>query len=163
MPTHLALIALLVWPFPSHAAHTQPRVQTRFGAWTLNVRTDAFTGGHVCKLSQPKVDYLRQAVVLHLSPRTDTTGAVYRIDAGAPLLASVDDATIAGLGFALHNDDLANPSGGLVRVPASRLAGAKTIHVETGAFGRATLFKIDGLSAALAAAKAAGCGEGDFR
>jgi hypothetical protein len=162
MPVHLALIALLSLPLPwGHAP--KPADPRHFGAWTLNVRVDSFSTGHVCKLSRPGAEYRRQAVVFHLSPNVDTSQAVYRIDAGAPRAVRDDQVTLARLGFALNNDDLDNPSGGLVRIPVDQLLGAAAVRIETTAFGRARKFDIAGLKPALAAAGAAGCRDEDFQ
>ncbi len=161
MSAHLALIAALMFPLPwSHgAAHPAPRPA---GGWTVTAKTDPFTGGHVCHLAKRGVDYERQALVLHLSDHVDTADAVYRIDNGAPNLVSADQMELARLGFALHNDDLSNPSGGLVRVPERRVMSAAEVSVETAAFRRPVKFKIGGFAEALDAARKAGCAPGDF-
>ena len=167
MPIHLALVALFSLPLPwghGHAHIPQPQGWPRhYGEWTLNVRTDSFTTGHVCKLTRPGIDYQRQTVILHLPARTDTTNAVYRIDAGPPVEARADDLQIVRLGFALQDDDLQNPSGGVIRIPVTRLVGARSVRVETAAFSRSRKFDLDGLDAALAAANAANCGPNDFQ
>jgi hypothetical protein len=151
-------LAMMI-PLAAHAAGTRPQSR-RLGAWAMVVRNDPFSGYRACRLGSGPVDYRRQALVFHLSHRTDTSGAVYRIDDGPPIWARSDAATLAHLGFALHADDLANPSGGLVRIPAARLAGAKQVRIE--AKGRVHAFRIAGFEAALAAARSLGCTEEAF-
>ena len=148
----------LPWP---HAAG--PRTVSHVAGWTLAARLDTFAGERSCTLSRGRVDYRRQALVFHLPARVDTAAALYRIDGAAPVAVRADEAELASLGFALHNDDLDNPSGGLVRIPAHRLAVAGEVQIEAAPGRRPVTFKIGGLSEALDAARAAGCGEADFR
>jgi len=162
MLIHLALLGHLSLPTPWRHV-PRPSDPRHFGGWTLVVRTDAFSTGHVCRLTRPGAEYQRQAVVLHLSPKVDTSQGVYRIDTAPPRSVGDDQATLAGLGFELHNDDLANPSGGLVRIPVGRLLNASAVRVETVAFTASTKFNLGGLRAALDAAKAAGCQDADFQ
>jgi hypothetical protein len=170
MPLRSALMAFLLLPplfghgapnpaskptSPDHAVH-------RVGAWTVRTRTDRFTGRSACTLTRPQVRYERQALVLQLPARLDTSAAVYRIDDGPAVPAREDAMELARLGFALHDDDLANPSGGRVTVPVRRLVGAHTIRIEAKPRGAVYRFKVDGLASALDAASRMGCGPGDF-
>ena len=172
MPASLALVALLSLHLPSLSLPSvhlpfghgrQPNAPQRFGDWTLSVRTDSFSTGHVCKLTRPHAEYQRQAVVFHLSPSTDTSAAVYRIVGGVPMTVQADQSELARLGFNLHDDNLDNPSGGLVRIPISRLVAAGDVRIETAAFSRSIKFNLGGLKPALEAAKAAGCRVEDFQ
>ena len=162
MSAQLVLIAALMFPLPwvHGSAHQAP---SPAGGWTVTAKTDPFTGGHVCHLGKRGVDYERQALVFHLSDHVDTADAAYRIDGGSPNLVSADQMELARLGFALHNDDLSNPSGGLVRIPEGRLTTAGEVSVETAAFRRPVKFKISGFAEALDTARKAGCRPGDFR
>ena len=164
-PATLALAALMGLHLPSLPVpwpHGGAQV-SHVDGWTLTTRLDRFAGERSCSLSRGRIDYQRQALVFHLPARTDTAAALYRIDGAAPVPARADEAELAGLGFTLHNDDLDNPSGGLVRIPAHRLAGAGEVRIEPAAGRRPVKFKIGGLAAALDAARQAGCGEGDFK
>jgi hypothetical protein len=162
MPLQLVLIMSLMLPTPWR--DSAPRAEVRhIGGWTLRLHADPFTNRLACRLSKPKVDYQRQALVFHLPKRTDTSAAVYRIDGEPPLWARADDMEMVRSGFTLRNDDLDNPSGGLVRIPERRVLEAHAVAVETRANGRTVKFKIDGFRAALDAAHEAGCGVGDFR
>lgn len=109
------------------------------------------------------MDYERGALVIHLSPNADTFDAVYRIDGGAPRPVRADAMELASLGFALHNDDLSNPTGGLVRIPARTLAGASQVAVQIRPGAPVHRFPVDALAPALEAARAAGCGAEAFR
>jgi hypothetical protein len=165
LPTNLALIALLSFHAPSlpHLWGPPKGEVSHVAGWTLRVHPDHFTGTVTCKLWRERIDYQRQAVVFRLPTRIDTRAAVYRIDDAPPVAARADEAELAGLGFALNNDDLENPSGGLVRIPAHRLASAGEVRIETTPGHAPRKFKIGGLSAALEAAGKSGCGAGDFQ
>ena len=161
-PSHLALITLLSFPLPwKHAAPTG--APGRVDGWTLRIQGDRFTGARRCQLSRGAMDYQRQALVFHLSARIDTAGAVYRIDGGPAVAAASDEPELAAQGFALHDDDLDNPSGGLVRIPVHRLTGAGEVQIEPAPGRRPIKFKIGGLAGALAAARQAGCADADFK
>jgi hypothetical protein len=161
-PTHVALIALLSFPVPwKHAGPTG--APDRVDGWTLRVQADRFTGAHTCRLWRGGIDYQRQALVFHLPASIDTAGAVYRIDGGPAVPAASDEPELAALGFALHDDDLDNPSGGLVRIPSHRLTAAEAVKIEAAPGRRPVKFRISGLTAALAAARQAGCAEADFK
>jgi len=162
MPSPTALIALLVWPSVLHLPSFGHDPQAVAG-WRLSVRADSFTGGHVCKLGRRGISFTRQALVLHLARNIDTSTAYYRVDDAAPRAARDDQAVLAELGFTLFADDLNNPSQGLVRIPEPIVLNARTVRVETAAFQRPTVFRIDGLAQALSAAHAAGCRDADFQ
>ena len=154
VPIALGLTLLQLFATPSeHRAN--------IAGWTLEWRRDAFRERQACRLHRGAVDYTRQALVFRLPRSVDTSSAVYRIDDGQPLLSRDDAADIARLGFALHDDDLANPSGGAVRIVASKLKSARTVVVEAKPYGSKARFTVEGLSAALTAAHSH-CAEEDF-
>jgi hypothetical protein len=156
----MAMITLLALPFFSNG---QIQHQTRhIDGWTLDVRTDRFEAATVCRLSKGAMRYGRQAVTFQFSARLNTSGAVYRIDGGAPVSVRSDVLELARLGFTLDADDLNNPSGGRVRIPETRLAGAHSVSIETRSNGQTVKFRLEGLQPALDAAKAAGCGPDSF-
>jgi hypothetical protein len=160
MTVHLALVLAL---FPSLGLHRdQTSRQIHSGAWTLHIQTDRFAGRSRCQLVRSKVEYDRQAIIIHLSEHTDTSGAVYRVDGGPPITVASDAMELAHLGFNLHNDDLANPSEGLVIIPEHRVQGASAITVESRSYARSIKFKVDGLDKALTAARSLGCEPPDF-
>jgi hypothetical protein len=161
----LSLLPLMFWlPF----AHSQPANPTQthgaarpqqVGAWTLSVRTDTFAGVTTCRLIRGHTTYERGAVTFHLPPKVDTSAALYRIDGEAPTPAKADNMAIAALGFALWQDDKANPSGAVVRIPAPKLMTARQVQIEPRLRTHQIYsFNVDGLPPALAAAKAKGCG-----
>ena len=161
----LALAALLGLHMPSlhlpwpHGAAQVSHVE----GWTLTTRPDRFAGERACTLSRGRIDYQRHALVFRLPARIDTAAALYRIDGGAPFAVRGDEGELASLGFALHNDDLDNPSGGLVRIPVRHLASAGEVQIQAAPRRRPVTFKIGGLTSALNAAREAGCGESDFK
>jgi len=144
----------LILPWRSHG-------EQRVDGWTLNVRLDHFSYRKVCSLHRDHVHYERHALVFHLPSHTDTSRADYRIDNAAPRWVTADAMDLARLGFALHDDSLKNPSGGLVRITLARLAGGRQVEIETRPFGAWTRFDASGIQAALASALKT-CGEDDF-
>jgi hypothetical protein len=155
MPIAL-LLALAIWPF-AHAKNPAPIRHQRLDGWTLQSRRDRFTGKVTCEIQRDRVTVSRQAVVFHFPIRINTYDASYRID-GGPLRKARDDADeLAIMGFALHYDDLANPSAGFVRIPWRRIAQAQYVQIEPEPFSRPWRFRLDGLDAALDAAKNRGC------
>jgi hypothetical protein len=127
------------------------------GGWTVATRTDAFTGEVRCDVFRREVSFERGAVVIRLGPRINTFDAAYRVDSG-PLRRSRDDAMqLAAMGFRLSEDDLRNPSRGIVRIPNVNIGGANAVTVESRPFARPVVLSVAGLGAAVEAAKAAGC------
>jgi hypothetical protein len=162
MPFFQALIDLPAIPLPWTRGDTRIE-RSHIGAWRLVVETDRFTGRLTCQLQRGGIAYERQALVFHLSSRVDTTNAAYRIDGGPTVWSRTDAMELAGLGFALYNDDLANPSGGLVRVPMRRVMGAHAISIQPKANASAIKFNIQGFDLAMKAADKAGCTAEEFR
>ena len=159
MPVHFAVIALLLLAHPTSTWGVRD-THSRIGSWTLRVHSDRFSGGVSCRLSQRHVEYQRGALVFHVSRQASTLTSVYRIDGGAPRAASADGLELARMGFAVYQDDLANPSGGVVRIPARRLQGAKSVAIEV--WREPVAFDITDLGAALDAAGRAGCSQDAF-
>jgi hypothetical protein len=103
------------------------------------------------------MDYERHAIVFRLGAGVDTTDAVYRVDDGEPIAVRDEMTSMARQGFAIYQDYLLNPSGGLVRVPERRAVGASTVKIRALTRGPVTTFRIEGFDAALEAALKAGC------
>jgi hypothetical protein len=153
-PTILAFALAL--PFAHHhAADAQPYRQ-RIGAWTLDATRYQFAGEVKCELTSRHARYERGALVLSLPERIDTSTAVDTVDGGAPHWTSQDAFPLAKLGFRLSEDDLDNPSEGLVRIPAPS-DDIRSVAVQTSAGGRPRTFTVNGLGAALYVAKGMGC------
>jgi hypothetical protein len=150
-----ALMAVLSFGHAGHAASAATPASHR-GGWTLHARQDGFTGQTSCRLVRGHAEWRRGAVTFHLGGNVDTSGAVYRIDDGPAMTAASDQPAVAALGFAIWRDDLANPSAGVVRIPAEKLASAHLVRIEAH-IGRVYGFGVDGLTAAVEAAKAKGC------
>lgn len=159
-PTFLTLVYVLAFGLGGH--HAKPIVQHVAG-WTLTIDTDAFTKVRRCHLTRPNVEFRRSALILHAPERIDTSRADYRIDDGPVISVASDQLALAALGFQLENEDLDNPSQGLVRVPAMRLWQPRRISVQP-APGRPTVsFEVSGLVQALEAAADAGCPSEAFK
>jgi hypothetical protein len=143
--------------------HAQNRVaHHRLGLWTLETRQDLFTGAQTCRLSTPMMTYERGAVVVRLGRSVDTAQAVYRVDAGYPVETRSEVMNMAHAGFAIDRDDLANPSGGQVRIPGRRLMAAHSVWIQSGPQGVVLNVRTEGLAKALEAARAAGCPDDAF-
>jgi hypothetical protein len=160
MSPHLPLLIFLSF-VSLFAGPTPDDKRVRVAGWTLDIRQDRFTRRQTCKLFRRNVYYERRALVFHLPTRPDTSRAAYRIDDGPPFWVTSDAAELADLGFSLHDDDLTNPSGGVVRIVVSRLVAAHTVTIEPKAFGSHSRFRLDGLQAALDVARTR-CIEADF-
>ena len=149
------LLALVLWPH-----HRAPEVSVRrYGVdgWVLELRTDSFAGHTDCRVRRGRLSYERQALVVHLPRRLNSFDAAYRIDGGRLMLARDDAADLAAQGFALSDDSLDNPSGGLVRIPARRLEGAKLVQIQARPSVKPLRFSLDGLGDTIAAAHRLGC------
>jgi hypothetical protein len=158
------VLAVAAVVFASLFGHHAPRhpVQRsaftrRIDGWTLGVRRDAFAASALCRLTRGRAAYDRGVVVFRLSPGTDTSAAVYRIDDGPPRPVTADQMAVASLGLPIWQDDLDNPSGGVVRIPAGKLAGARLVRIETRLNGHVWRARVDHLDAALEASREAGC------
>lgn len=160
----LALHLTLPW---NHAGARRPPVshasvwRANVDGWTLDIHQDRFTYRRVCTLHRDHIHYERRTLVFHLPPQADTSRADYRIDNGTPHWVSEDAMDLARLGFALHDDSLDNPSGGVVRITLARLAGGGQVAIETRPFGSWRRFNARGIQTALAYALTE-CGEADF-
>jgi hypothetical protein len=133
----------------------------RYGVegWVLEMRTDRFAARTDCRVYRGRLSYERQAVVFHLPRWLGTFNAAYRIDGGQLLQARDDAADLAAQGFALSDDDLDNPSGGLVRIPGRRLEGAKQVQIQPRPEVKPIRFAVNGLGPTLEAARRLGCAE----
>jgi hypothetical protein len=160
----LSQLTLIMFLGLSGFGHSPSDGQTRHvNGWTVRADSDRFTGQMICHLSRGRVGYEKQALVLHLPSHIDTSNAVYRIDGGQPDWVRDDEMELARLGFALHDDNLNNPSGGLVRIPERRVGSASAVSIETVTNRRPITVNIDGFAPALEAASKAGCAPADFR
>jgi hypothetical protein len=152
----LARLALILIPLYPHYREVQVR-HWHVQHWALEAKTDRFTGKTWCHLERGPMSYLRQALVFHFPVRVDTSDATYRVDAGTPQSAKSDAVALAKLGFSLYAEDLDNPSGGIVRIPMTKLLSARSVLIQIRAGRYPTPFTIAGFSAALDSARTAGC------
>src|SRR5262249_29848361 len=106
--------------------------------------------------------YQRQALVIQLSRRQDTSNAAYKVDGGELVWTRTEDAAFAARGFAIHNDTLTNSSGGIVRVPEERVMDAVALTVQPKPGASSIRLDVDGLRAALDAADKSGCNAKSF-
>jgi hypothetical protein len=162
MITKLALVGMLglLSPFGHGPVKTTHR---KVAGWTLTVSHDSFSQSTRCALRRSKAIVFRHALVFRLPAQVDTSAAVYRIDGGPPMRVENDAMDLARLGFALTDDDLDNPSGGLVRIPQDKfLRASRSVAIEATPGRRVASFRIDGLTAAMDRAAALGCKADSF-
>ena len=148
----VALLFPLPWARPAINASTY-----HVGHWTLTVQQDRFSDRRICQLTNGNVSIVRGAVVFHFPETVDTTQAVYRIDDGVPTEAAADTLSLAHAGFAIYSDDLTNPSGGLVRIPISKLLDAQTIRIAPGEGAPPRTYDVYGVRDAIERARLADC------
>jgi len=159
-----------IQPPPTPAAFVVPwRHETtktnirHIAGWTLRIDADVFSGRLKCQIYRHDIQYRRGALVFRFARDVDTSTAIYRIDGGEPNWTQSDTAELAQLGFALHDDDnLSNPSGGVLRVPVHKVGEARSVSVEVSARFPPVAFRVEGISSAVAAAYGAGCMSADF-
>jgi hypothetical protein len=161
MPALLAIVLPLLLASPGSHAVVRARVE-HVGRWTLGIRRDRFSGGATCRLYRHGVHYERGALVIGLPRKVDTFVAIYRLDDGPPVRVRDELDAMALAGFAVHADDLDNPSGGLVRVPEGRALDARWLRIEAPPRRFLFSYRIEGLRAAIAAARLAGCDDPAF-
>jgi hypothetical protein len=156
-PAQVLTIVALALPHGGDPSEFHSKV----AGWTLEARKELFTGRQVCRLHRGMVEYQRRTLVFHLPQTADTSDAAYRIDDGAPYWVRFDQAALARRGFRLHDDDLQNPSGGIVRITLDRVGDARSVIIEPKPFGFWRRFTVQGIREALTAALAK-CSEDAF-
>lgn len=159
MVSAILLVAMLLSSQPAKPRFIHDRHE-RVASWTLRIHTDSFAEKVTCRLFKHRIRRERDALSFELGRRVRSFGAVYRIDDKPPRKASDDAADLAHMGLALANDDLGNPSGGLVHIPLAQLSGARTVTIEVKR--KFTTFSLGGLSEAVEAAKKASCSSNSF-
>lgn len=152
-----SLIALSLF---GHWPHAQTITQTRKAAdWTIRITRDTFTDRISCSLSKRDIRFERDSLVFDLGRESDTGDAYFRVDDGAA--RSVREAALEDdrHGFYRNGGPIENPSGGEVVLPASYIDGAKRVSIRTSVRHSPRVFDVSRFAAALAAARAAGCGD----
>jgi hypothetical protein len=96
-------------------------------------------------------------LTVRLGAGADSFDAIYRIDNGPPIKVGADTLTIARRGLAVYQDDLMNPSGGIVRIPGERIVGAREVRIELRRGGRVVTRRLSGLESALEGAQIYRC------
>jgi hypothetical protein len=142
------------WPFDH---------KMKAAGWTYEVREDRFANLKSCTLYRRGVTYANRTLTFHLPREIDTSQAIYRVDDSETQPWRVSAMELASSGVALVQDDLRNPSGGLVPVPARTLASARVVIIRPSEKAKPVKFRIEGFSTAMAAATAAGCAPQSFR
>ena len=164
----IAALALL-GPFhvqnPFHAFKPGPSPQVRTersrlpGGWRLARTDDPFTATSGCKLERRDVRMFSGVVTFSFGKEVDTANAVYKLDGGPVRTAGELGPEVAGHGVSYLSGNTYNPSDGRVRVPWTTLAGARRIDIRVNAKRRPRSFALDGLDAAVAAARQGGCSD----
>ncbi len=157
----LATFSLIsgLWPF--HAPQVRTHAYT-LPTWSYSQSRDRFTARLACRVyegprGRPPVSYEGRAVTFRFLARMNTLGADYRLDSG-PVRAWRDDLpALEEVGLTPDQGGLANPTGGLVTLPAHELIGVHTVTIRPTPRSQPQVFSIDGLPDAVDAARARGC------
>lgn len=130
----------------------------RFDKWTYEIATDRFTGGKSCVVRRGDVSLVNGVVTFRFKPDLDTAAAWYRLDDAVARPVSDYTLELRRAGAPpVASDDLANPSGGLVRLPFSAMKSASKIAIRIDERRSARTFKLAGLALAASASAAKGC------
>jgi len=121
--------------------------------WRIEVVHDGFLGATTCHVTKQGMAVDRNALVLRLGSRVDTSHAYFRIDDGVPVAAYS-----ATSPWSSASANLGNPSDGAIEVPLSLLQGPnKKIAVRADRRAPVRNFDISDIYEALAMAKKLSC------
>ena len=140
-----------------HSNPDQRVEQSRVSGWRLVVTQDRFSNRTTCRLDRSAVVYQHGVVSFQFGGGVNTAEAQFRVDGGDLRSAASVAVQAAGLGARLAGDSLRNPSGGLVNIPASEIAGARLVSIRPDPRSGHRDFSLSGLSEALQAAKGKNC------
>ena len=129
------------------------KTRLRFGLWTLEIRRDPFASETACTISAPGMTFDHGALIIRLRSSANTFDAIYRIDQGPRVDSRSDQLKLARLGLAIYQEDLPNPSGGLLRIPGDEVRGAHQVRFELRRGGRVYTRSLWGLENALTSAQ----------
>ena len=152
------ILALAFWSAAGRHPREISHERVRADHWTVDVRRDSFTGETQCVLRGPDVTLSHQVLTFRFRPSVDTANALFRADLGPVRNVGLMGPEAAGLGARLSSDDLGNPSGGRVHIPAHYLRSTKSVRIRPNPRGNDKVFDLGGLDAAVAAANQKGCG-----
>jgi hypothetical protein len=150
-----SLIALAVFGFgqppmiKTHAVRVRP--------WTIEVRTDRFTGLTACSARMKGVRLEGTLAVFDLGRDVDASDALYRLDLGAAHSARGSNITERTAYSSVQTPDVENPSGGRIALPIAELAGVKRIDIRPNPKHYVQTYDISALPKVLDAESAAGC------
>lgn len=139
----------------SGKSHAVQRYQMQ--GWTVELKTDSFTGAVSCRLRAKDVTVDRGAAAFDFGGGVNTAEAVYRIDGGAARSGRIAMMDVAELGVRTITASPHNPTGGFVRIPAAELSGAASVAIRPNQYHAVRSFTLSGLDEALAAEKQRGC------
>ena len=129
----------------------------KLGPWYIAVHPDRFAGTTGCQLHTRDVSLQRDTLIFRVAPQGDTTGAVFRVDAGPPhRIAETFDAVEAH-GFFPQRGWIVDPNGGEAALPVAYAAGANVVTMRVTPRQHPHRFKVARLADAEASAKALGC------
>ena len=135
-----SILALLPW------IGRDPDVSThRVGHWTLTASTDRFSKSTDCKIINKDISIINGVALFHFAKTTDTSQAIYKIDEEGPFSAADDELAVAHAGLSLYSDDLTNTSGGVVRLPASKISNAHRLRIELAPHTKPRTFDVSGV------------------
>lgn len=135
------------------------RHRTVIGGWRLDIARNAFSGEIACRLREAhgRAFYQGGAIGFRVAHGRDAMAATYRIDGGAPRAWRDDLPELLALGTPVDTGAMADPTGGIVRVPWRLLASANSIAIQPASDRRVRTFRLGGVHGLRALALARGC------
>ena len=145
-------------PVISKAPQIAKRKQV-LGDWRLEIVKGKFSGDVACHLRAKgnRVFYVANALGFRFGKRLDTLGAWIRLDGGAPYRWRDDLPELARLGVAIDGRNLDAPTGGIIWIPAAKLAEVNRVQIQPRADKRARTYHLRGFAGLREIARGAGC------
>lgn len=137
----------------AQAASAKPEV------WQLKVVRDTFTDKTDCQLrTRDGLIRFQPGAIGFLFPhRRDTLAAWYRIGDGAPVRWQDRYATLVAAGVHVVGPGLDDPTSGIVWIPQTELASARSVSIRLGAKDRPRSFMLEPITSSIADAETRGC------
>ena len=145
-------------PLISKAPQVAKRKQV-LGDWRLEIVKGRFSGDVACHLraKDKRVFYVANALGFRFGKRLDTLGAWIRLDGGEAYRWRDDLPELARLGVAIDGRNLDAPTGGIIWIPAAKLADVNRVQIQPRADKRARTYHLRGFAGLREIARTMGC------
>ena len=150
----IAALALL-WPFNGSTP-----VKHRYGEvahWKFHLTDDRFSGVKQCQITRGPIQVEKGFVRFQLGRSADSADAIYSIDGQPPQNWTVVSPELVKAGIDVEEDNLSNPSGGVVFLPLEMVRDAHEVRIRASGWVSPRIYKISGLPTSLDLAKEQGC------